>query len=733
MTGTFQAISKSIAKNYKIRYRSQATTLVDTIQKLESGTENTMQSALQALRYYTEDHSIPSDKKLRVMGKNLRVSSIEIVRTDGTFIRSTNYKLSDLPNLFSFCIGYKKLFTGESTYDHTPLMPSVVDNKVLKFALLPTSDRKYVINIGMEVKYVGDLLRSVMASDPNIVGIGLYTPSGTPLSSISRKSDQIIQDIHPASLQDEPTLAEIENSDHIELITPVSATVEYCCECIRKGLVKDPNKTFYYILKIQVSLGDLKSSITQIRWTLIFAACLGLLVAFILSKLITGKLYYKIDLINKKSRELANLKDLHVRFNISGTDEISNIGNTMDRMLESIETHQQEIVKAEKSKALAEMAEDIAHHIRSPLIAAENALPLLNGVSENPRRILVNALREIHSLTNKLKTQANQSSDTLDQPSSLRQLNALSKPSEKPSLQHLFSLIDSVVLEKKMELKDCSGIEIIAPRSPTNYSHFAYIQPTEFKIALSNLINNAIDAIQSERQGKISIECLSLKEGPSCIVIQDNGIGISSELLPKLGQRDVTYGKKDGSGIGLYHARTAVETWGGTFAITSEIDRGTKVCISLPFAPPPDWFVSELYMPAPGTIVVLDDDTSIHALWDFQFKHAGLPSHDINIIHFTTGDQLVSWVKDFSATIATNIMYLIDYELLGQAKTGLELAEELQIMSKSILVTGRFDEKAIIAKICWLEMKMIPKSLIGLVPIRHITLHDHSLQPKMSL
>ena len=717
--GAYRALSSSVTENYQIRYQSLATTLGETIEKLESGTEDTMRVALQALKYYTADHPIPSDAKLRVMQRNLRVSSIEFVRADGKFIRSTKYKITELPNLFSFCAGYRELFTGESAYDHTPLMPSVVDRHVLKFALLPTADGRHVINIGTEVGYIGDLFRSVMASDKNLMSLAIYTPSGKPLANFIRSGDTITDGANPTSVQAPTEGLALVGHDSIEISTSVKATVQSCCECVGKGLVSDPSGKFNYMLRTQVSLGDLNGSLGKTGWTLLIAATLGMIFAFVLSQIIARKLTARIERINQKSREIADLKDLSIRFNFTGKDEISNIGRTMDKLLDSLESSQKDLVASERSKAFADMAGDVAHNIRSPLVAAENAVPMLAGAPDEPRRVLANAMREIRVLTDDLKAQADGDRAIASVPP--RSANApvfgqtiRTKKNEKPSLQHLVSLIDSVVTKKRIELQDRPDVLLVTEPDAANYSLFAAVRATDLRIALSNLINNAVESMPDDC-GSVTISCRAWGDRVR-ICVADTGQGIPKERLPQLGQRGVTFDKKGGSGIGLSSAREAIEKGGGTLTITSELGNGTQVTLEMPRTPAPEWFLSELRIPSDATVVILDDDRSIHDLWNLRLKASGLGLSEERVVHLFKGQDLITWVKN-SAPSAGRVTYLVDFELLGEKKTGISLIDELKISKQSVLVTGRFDEEIVTVHVSWLGLKMIPKPLAGVVPI----------------
>ena len=210
---------------------------------------------------------------------------------------------------------------------------------------------------------------------------------------------------------------------------------------------------------------------------------------------------------------------------------------------------------------------------------------------------------------------------------------------------------------------------------------------------------------------------LSSDNGKIFLVIKDNGKGIPPEILIKLGQRGETHGKAGGSGLGLFHARTTAESWGGSLVITSELGKGTTVKIKLPKAEAPDGFVSVLELVSGRPIVVLDDDAAIHQVWQGRFDSARVKEHDIDVIHFSEPDKLREWVKVDPAK-AKNAVCLFDYELLGFKETGLSLAEELGLCGKTILVTSRCEEDRIIEECKRLKIRMIPKGLADFVPIQ---------------
>jgi signal transduction histidine kinase len=65
--------------------------------------------------------------------------------------------------------------------------------------------------------------------------------------------------------------------------------------------------------------------------------------------------------------------------------------------------------------------------------------------------------------------------------------------------------------------------------------------------------------------------------------IEDNGIGIEQELIPKMFDMFFRGTQlSEGSGMGLYIVKQTVEKMGGTIAVESESGKGTVFNLSLP-------------------------------------------------------------------------------------------------------------------------------------------------------
>lgn len=105
------------------------------------------------------------------------------------------------------------------------------------------------------------------------------------------------------------------------------------------------------------------------------------------------------------------------------------------------------------------------------------------------------------------------------------------------------------------------------------------------KEALINLVGNAIEA--TPPGGRVEIRCVPTESraGGACIIIEDNGRGMTPEHLAQVGTPFFTT-RPGGTGLGVHLARGVIAQHGGTVAFTSAPGVGTSVTITLPASPP---------------------------------------------------------------------------------------------------------------------------------------------------
>lgn len=167
-------------------------------------------------------------------------------------------------------------------------------------------------------------------------------------------------------------------------------------------------------------------------------------------------------------------------------------------------------------------------------------------------------------------------------------------------LDHFISDVLSHSKNLKLDVKVAKvNFKGLIDQTFTNLSHMKGADETKKKITISdkdfysdpwriaeifrNLISNAIKYRNLKfTESAIEID-ISLDHSHCHIVFKDNGIGISAANLSKI--FDMFYRaseQSEGSGLGLYIVKNAVDKMGGEVIVDSELGKGTTFRISLP-------------------------------------------------------------------------------------------------------------------------------------------------------
>jgi signal transduction histidine kinase len=230
----------------------------------------------------------------------------------------------------------------------------------------------------------------------------------------------------------------------------------------------------------------------------------------------------------------------------------------------------------EVNKAIASFATQIAHDIRAPLA-------LLSTLKGSP--LLPDEIQSTLSLsTIRLGGIADQLLDknrhNKKEPS--HQSSSTFYPSNENRVKtRIDTILAAMIQENRAIAANKKMINFKLVFSDRADSTCVDIQPTEFTRILSNILSNAVEAIESS--GDISIQ-VSLNDRIMAICITDSGNGIPADVVAKLGTKGTSFGKLNGNGLGLYHAKKTLEHWGGSLRIQSYPGSGTSVTLLIPIA-----------------------------------------------------------------------------------------------------------------------------------------------------
>ena len=376
--------------------------------------------------------------------------------------------------------------------------------------------------------------------------------------------------------------------------------------------------------------------------------------------------------------------------------EIKNLFETLQQL--SIDTK-----KKAKYEAEVMTAKQVAHDIRSPLACLNLLLSYVAALPEKQRILARSSIQRITDIANLLQNKA-------------KRMVVSSKLESKQENIMLSSLLELLVTEKRMQLGLASNIHINLNLDKA-YGLFSNINVTEFRSMLSNLINNSIEACSNAKSHHIII-VVEPAEKQMVVRIDDDGKGIPANVLDKIGSYGFSYGKEElkssGSGLGVYHALKTVASFDGTLSIQSKVNVGTSVVIKLPQSAPPKWFVNEVKLDQIKLLVILDDDKSIHDLWEDKLEKEK-KRYEFKIKHFLSVNKFEDFYHDLPSW--KDVLFLFDYEFVGQDTNGLDVVEKFQLEGRAILVTSHYDDPDIRKRAIALNIGIIPKGIVSYVPI----------------
>ncbi|MDI6850732.1 MAG: HAMP domain-containing sensor histidine kinase [bacterium] len=159
---------------------------------------------------------------------------------------------------------------------------------------------------------------------------------------------------------------------------------------------------------------------------------------------------------------------------------------------------------------------------------------------------------------------------------------------------HLRNLI-KLYLNKQLDLSKydiCKLITEVLESAKINYPNVSFrsycpdkiILPLDaelFKMAISNLINNSIEAV-NPHNGYVEIKVERTTTSLVTIIIKDNGIGIDESELNKIFEPGYST-KTTGFGLGLTITKEIIESLGGSINVESKKNKGTTVILKLKY------------------------------------------------------------------------------------------------------------------------------------------------------
>lgn len=298
---------------------------------------------------------------------------------------------------------------------------------------------------------------------------------------------------------------------------------------------------------------DFKSEAVLHSITIVTVFLILLLLARLLMGRAVDKMFKPITEVGRKMNEV-DINNLEYIV-YERDDEVSSLVRAYNLMVHDLYNSTKQLTQAERDKAWATMARQVAHEIKNPLTPIKLQIQRLIRMKNNGNpawadrfdEISVEVLRQIDMLA-----------ETAGEFSTFAKLYT-EEPVEIDLDKLLKEEIDLFDSRENIEFSymGLEGAKVVGPKP-------------QLTRVFVNLIGNSVQAIENAQneisekggepfKGKITVSLrLSNKEGYYDIVFEDNGPGVSDENRSKLFTPNFTT-KSNGTGLGLAICRNIVE------------------------------------------------------------------------------------------------------------------------------------------------------------------------------
>jgi len=223
---------------------------------------------------------------------------------------------------------------------------------------------------------------------------------------------------------------------------------------------------------------------------------------------------------------------------------------------------QQELIKAEKLKAVEQMGAAISHEIRNPLTAASGFVQLLQDdyLSRQKRKEYLSIVKEELISAERVI----QDYLTFAKPS----LEAFEELNVKSELRQIINILQPLANQNSVEVN-------------TDFSVIGFIKGDlqKFRQCFVNVLKNAIESMPNGGYLTITTE---YSKNFVTISVKDTGVGMTIEQLERLGEPFYSTKGKNGTGLGMMVVYSIARAMDGTIWAESEIGVGTTFYFKFP-------------------------------------------------------------------------------------------------------------------------------------------------------
>jgi len=297
----------------------------------------------------------------------------------------------------------------------------------------------------------------------------------------------------------------------------------------------------------------------------VIALLLSLILAYALSRWVADPLQQVVTAAHNYPVNIEPPKPVDVH----GPQEVQDLTRAFNSMMTRVQDSQ---------RSQRDFVANVSHEMKTPLTSIQGfAQALLDDTADSPdarkraAQIIYDESARMHRLVVDLLELARLDAGTADLKMSGVDMNAL--------LRNIVEKFTPQANKENIELQLNSADDL--PTITADGDRLAQV--------FTNLVDNALKFTSA--QGRVTLLAKKV-EAEIQVEVEDTGIGVASEALPRLfdrfyqidASRSRAGGEKHGAGLGLAIVKEIVEAHGGKIGVRSQLGKGTIFTVRLPIA-----------------------------------------------------------------------------------------------------------------------------------------------------
>lgn len=430
-----------------------------------------------------------------------------------------------------------------------------------------------------------------VGNQPDLIGLRVYNTSGVIAFSSDRR--EVNSDVGQRGLP--PAGARIYHRGPDRVIA-VSTPIMNTPTCASAACHAHPaSQTVLGVLDTNVSLAAADADVRSTTWQFILYSAAGILVTLLSSALFVWQFVHKPVRALRLGTEQIAAGELGVHIEVASHDELGGLAASFNDMSSRLKSDQDEItaftrtlehrvemktaelrsaqeamIQAEKLTSLGKLAAVVAHEINNPLSGILTYAKLMRKWIDRGDDLEAHS-GEMRDALALIESESRRCGDIV------RNLLAFARVSPMNVVDFdVNGVIRQCIrlVEHKLDVGNITA-QLELEEMPKIRGDAAHIE----QLILA-LVMNAIEAMPHEGNLRLTTR---REAGNVIITVEDNGMGIPPQVLPRLFEPFVTT-KEDskGTGLGLAIARSIVDRHNGRIAVESQVGRGTTFTITLP-------------------------------------------------------------------------------------------------------------------------------------------------------